>query len=532
ALELALDSAVLLKNDGILPLKYEKAENDADKNNEDKNNAGGAECTSGNSRTRLIAIGTFARDVRFQGGGSSHICTKKYPNIIEELSQDFGVEYEQNYNQNALELVKRVVAENPEVPVVYFCGLPDSSEGEGFDRTDLSLPLEQVELYEQICSLTKNIVLVTFGGSPFDLSFALESENQARAILHMYLCGQACAKACAMLLTGKSNPCGKLAETWPLENDYIKPSENYDINYEEGVLVGYRYYETKNCPVLFEFGYGLSYTNFEYSDLRVENCGAVGTSECAGIAGTVISVNHTGIAGAENVPVEGAESPLYKISVSVQNVGAVPGAEIVQLYVKNPSSEEISRPSIELRDFAKIFLQPGEKQTVTFTLTNEAFSVYSDKFNSFRIVGGEYQICIGSSIRKLKLTKKVNVHGEPLENLVSPDSVLQEKAFAHHERHHKGNFDGSDSLGYMAAQSNFINGLLKILRFFLVATSKSKSAEDPAVKIMIRGLEENPLESFISTAPGIFGERLVNFLVKRANAGGRAASSRESRQKK
>lgn len=480
ALELALDSAVLLKNDGILPLKSE-------------------------SKQQVVAIGTFARDVRFQGGGSSHISTKKYPNIIEEIAKDYDVAFEPDYNSRALALVKCQLEQNPQVPVLYFCGLPDSSEGEGFDRIDLSLPSEQIQLYKQIRALTKKIVLVTFGGSPFDLSFALKPENQAGAILHMYLCGQACAKACAMLLSGKSNPCGKLAETWPLENDYIKPTKDFDINYKEGVLAGYRYYETKNRPVLFEFGYGLSYTDFEYSDLRIE------------------------------------KNSLFKVSVSIKNTGNLAGAEIVQLYVKNPvelsasdnsefsdtskssdsAENSISRPSIELRDFAKIFLQPGQKQTVTFILKEEAFCVYSDKKNAFSIVGGEYQICIGSSIRQLKLTEKVNVSGDSLFTLVSPDSTLQKKVFTHHERHKKGEFDGSDCLGLMATQSHFISGLLKILRFFLVITSKSKSSQDPAVKIMISGLQENPLESFISTAPEVFSERLVNFLVKRANSGGR-----------
>ena len=466
ALELALDSAVLLKNDGVLPLK----------------------ANSGAGKQRLVAIGALAHDVRFQGGGSSHITTKKYPDIIEELSKNFDVGAEASYGEKALELVKKQVAENSDVPVLFFCGLTDSSEGEGFDRTDLSLDQEQVSLYKQIRAVTKNVILVTFGGSPFDLSFATDAACQARAILHMYLCGEACAEACVMLLTGRANPSGKLAETWPLEGDYIKPVEDFDINYKEGLLVGYRYYETKQCPVLFEFGYGLSYTSFEYSDLKVEKTDG--------------------------------ENPLFKVTAIIKNTGTVAGAEIVELYVKNPAGT-ITRPSIELRDFTKIYLAPGEVKAVEFTLAGDAFSVFSDKQNSFCTVCGEYEICLASSVRDIRLSQKIQLEGASLEELVSPDDVLQQKVFTQHERHHKGEFSASDSLGLMAAESHFVRGLLKVVRFFLIKTSKSKSADDPAVKIMIRGLEENPLESFISTAPEVFSEKLVSRILQAANHGGK-----------
>lgn len=497
ALELALDSAVLLKNDGILPLKTEK-------------NAG-----TGSGKNRVVAIGSLARDVRFQGGGSSHITTRKYPDIIEELSKDFEVAVEASYSLKTLELVKNQVAENSEVPVLFFCGLTDSSEGEGFDRVDLSLDEEQVSLYKQIRNVTKNVILVTFGGSPFDLSFAMDESSEtgktgARAILHMYLCGEACAEACAMLLTGRANPSGKLAETWPLERDYIKPVDDFDINYKEGVLVGYRYYESKKRPALFEFGYGLSYTNFEYSNLKVEKTVTTG---------------------------QGCEKLLFNVTATIKNTGAVAGAEIVELYVKNPelarangpavaTESAITRPCIELRDFTKIQLQPGESKIVEFSLTEDAFSVFSDKENAFCTVSGEYEVCLASSVRNIRLSQKVQIEGETLEKLVSPDSVLQQNVFTQHERHHKGNFNASDSLGHMATESSFIRGLLKVVRFFLIKTSKSKSADDPAVKIMIRGLEENPLESFISTAPEVFSEKLVSRILRAANHGGQNGKTR------
>lgn len=489
ALELALDSAVLLKNDGILPLK----------------------ATDVSGKKSIIAIGSLARQVRFQGGGSSHITTKKYPDIIEELSKNFEVAAEASYSQKALELVKNQVAENCDIPVLFFCGLTDSAEGEGFDRSDLSLDQNQVSLYKQISAVTNNVILVTFGGSPFDLCFAV---NSARAILHMYLCGEACAEACVTLLTGRANPSGKLAETWPLEGNYIKPVDDFDINYTEGPLVGYRYFESKERPVLFEFGYGLSYTSFEYSDLKVERTGG----ECA-----------------DGLNVENA---MFKVRATITNTGAFAGAEIVELYVRNPGNgleEEaaaaaeniISRPSIELRDFVKIQLAAGESKTIEFTLTGDAFSVFSDKHNAFCTVGGEYEICLASSVRNIRLSQKVQVTGPELKELLSPDKVLQEKAFTHHVRHHKGRFSASDSLGLMAKESRFIKGLLKIICFFLIKTSKSKSPDDPAVKIMLRGLQENPLESFISTAPEVFSEKLVSRILHIANLGGKNGKARQ-----
>ena len=493
ALEPAMDSAVLLKNDGILPLQT--GQNDQSQNQ--------------NEKSPLLVIGSLAREVRFQGGGSSHITTKKYPDFIEELPKDFQVSFEASYSAKALELVKKEVVENSGVPVLFFCGLTDSSEGEGFDRTDLSLDEEQVSLYKQIRALTKNVILVTFGGSPFDLSFALDSgsDQEARAILHMYLCGEACAEACYKLLTGQTNPNGKLTETWPLEGDYIKPVEDFDINYKEGLLVGYRYYETKKRPVLFEFGYGLSYTTFEYSDLKIEKFDADDSTS------------------------------QFKVTATITNTGAVAGSEIVELYVKNPNSarpdepaatagDVITRPSIELRDFTKVFLNPGQSKRVEFSLTDQAFSVFSDIKKAFCAVGGQYEICLASSVRNIRLSQQVEVDGPSLQELVSPDRLLQEKVFTRHERHHKGQFTASDSLGLMASESRFIRRLLKITAFFLIKTSKSKSPEDPAVKIMLRGFTENPLESFISTAPGIFSERLVSFILRSANHGGKNGKAR------
>ncbi len=377
------------------------------------------------------------------------------------------------------------------MPLLYFCGLEESYEGEGFDRENLLLPQSHIDLYKEIIGLTKNVALVTFSGSAIDLTFAPE----ARAILHMYLCGEACGQACAALISGQKNPCGKLAESWPYKVEVGAPHSSYDIPYEEGVLAGYRWYETKKQPVQYEFGFGLSYSSFEYSELKVS-----GPSRGSGTT-------------------EALEGPaLFHISLSVQNTGTVDGSEVVQLYVKNPECDpEISRPVMELRAFQKIFLKTGEKKTITFTLDQRAFSVYSTKKKCFAPVKGNYEICIGASLKDIRLSAPVKIEGEEIEALVNSDALEKKDIFAEHLRHKKGEFTLTDSLKEMAEESKYVNRLLKLYRMLLILTSRSKSKDDPAVKINITGIEENPLESLISISGGRITEKRARKIVSFAN---------------
>ena len=474
AFELACESAVLLKNDGFLPLKSNPA-----------------------AKSKLIVVGELAEKMRFQGGGSSHINSAPYPNAVEELKKDFDVEYIPGYlstfckknkkakinkklQKEACVKLRSLLEKDPDVPVLYFCGLEESYEGEGFDRDDLLLPESHIELYRQLVSLTKNIALVTYSGSPIDLSFAAE----ARAILQMYLCGEATGEAGAALITGKKNPSGRLAETWPFKVETGHPQNDLDVNYIEGTLVGYRWYETNNVPVQYPFGYGLSYTNFEYSDLKLDS----------------------------------HDINAVKVSLSVKNTGTVDGSEVVQIYVKNPESEPgITRSKIELRAFTKVFIKAGETKTVTLELDNRAFSVYSTKKKCFATVGGEYQICAGTNVRDLKLTADLKVEGEKISELVNPDSVEQEGVFVKHPRHKKGEFTITDSIILMSKESLYVRCVLKILTFGVVMMSNSKSKDDPAVKIGISGIEENPLESLISITGGRITEDFARKLVNAAN---------------
>ena len=484
AYELACESAVLLKNDGIFPLPQKQ---------------------------KILVVGELAQNMRFQGGGSSHISTAPYPDALESLKKYYDVEYipgylstfckaakKQKINEKLrAEAVKKIsdfIEKNPRAPLLYFCGLEESYEGEGFDRDDLKLPASHIKLYNEIIKITKNVALVTFSGSAIDLSFAPE----ARAILHMYLCGEACGQACADLVAGIKNPSGKLAETWPCKIEVGAPVDDLDVDYKEGVLVGYRWYETKNIPVQYEFGFGLSYTKFEYSDLKVS------PSTPSTSSGT------TGTAGCSQGPVE--------VTFTIQNIGTVDGSEVAEVYVKNPIDDlEISRSAIELKGFEKVFLKAGEKKTITITLDDRAFSVYSTKKNCFATVQGEYTICVGASVKDIKLSAPIKVQGDDIHELVRTDKEEQEGIFVKHPRHKKGEFTVTDSLVAMSKESAYVRVLLKIYRLVIILSSKSKSTDDPAVKIGITGIEENPLESLISISGGRITKKFARRIVKQAN---------------
>ena len=457
AFELACESAVLLKNDGFFPL------------------------TPGSTKQKLLVVGELAEKMHFQGGGSSHITTANYPSALDCLKNDFDVIYVPGYNkkrlQQAVQTIKQTVAQQPAIKVLYFCGLEQSYEGEGFDRTDMQIPAGHQELYKEIIKITKNIALVTFGGSPIDLTFA----NEAHAILHMYLCGQASGQACHALITGLKNPSGKLAETWPLKITKGLPVNDYDVDYTEGTLVGYRWYETASLPVQYEFGYGLSYTSFEYSDLKVQNS---------------------------------------KVTLTVKNTGNFDGYETVQIYVKNPLPPQdsgISRPGIELRAFQKVFLKAGEQKQLSLQLDDRAFSIYSTKKNCFAAVDGKYEICVASSVRNIKLSTSVTIRGDKITDLVYSDKEEQAKAIQKHPRHTKGEFTITDSLVEMAQHSLFVKCLLALFEFVIVMNSPSKNRNDPAVKISICCVRENPLESLVSISGGLISKKLADRIIKSAN---------------
>ncbi|HOO28744.1 MAG TPA: glycoside hydrolase family 3 N-terminal domain-containing protein, partial [Lachnospiraceae bacterium] len=253
AKELACESAVLLKNDGVLPLREESI---------------------------ILVIGDLAKTMRFQGGGSSHINTVKTPNALEALrANGVKLQFYRGYRADSdrvdqkleKEAIDAVKAAEGETPVLFFGGLTEYTEGEGYDRKTLDLPKNQVSLVEKLHVLGAKLAFVSFGGSPFSIPFI----SHVHAILHMYLGGEAAGEACTQLLLGNVNPSGKLAETFPMKTEDIPCNPWFgtgsdDVEYRESIFVGYRYYDTYQRPVLFPFGHGLSYTTFRYSNLEAD----------------------------------------------------------------------------------------------------------------------------------------------------------------------------------------------------------------------------------------------------------------------
>ena len=466
ALRFATSSAVLLKNDGALPLA---------------------------PKAKLTVIGGLAVAMKFQGGGSSHINAAEYPSALESLkSLGYEVDYAQGYPTDlgnvsekgyaeALELAKKAAAEKR--PLLFFCGLTEEFEGEGFDRETIGLPQVQTKLLDKILETGAEVIAVTFSGAPIDIYFA----DKVRAVLHMYLCGEACGEACAELLSGNVTPSGKLAETFPFSEKDTPCYGNFggeddNIEYKEGSLVGYRYYEAKNIPVRYEFGYGLSYTTFDYSNLEVD-------------------------AGAR------------RVSFDIKNTGAIKGAEAAQVYIQKAGD---AYP--ELRGFEKVELEAGETKRVSVELDENAFKSYDTSAHNFLPSAGTYKIFAASSVKKIQLEKEIEVSEEELKAAATaddytPDTALYNDFFTNcfYEQHHKGTFTSADNLGDMAKGSFAVRIILKIIIAILLFTMRGKSKKDPSVKIAISAIEENPLESLISITNGMFSEKNVQRIVRLAN---------------
>ncbi|WP_228375106.1 glycoside hydrolase family 3 C-terminal domain-containing protein [Demequina iriomotensis] len=332
--------------------------------------------------TRVAVIGDFARTPRYQGAGSSLVNPTQLSTALEALegSSLDVVRYAQGFRRTggadeALAAEAVEAARDADVVLLYL-GLDETSESEGNDRTHMELPLNQVELLNRLRQSTDRIVVVLAAGSAVEMPWI----DDARAILHGYLGGQAGAEATVNVLTGEVNPSGRLAETYPLRladnpTHAYYPGEEESAEYREGLYVGYRYYSTAEVPVLFPFGYGLSYTTFEYGDVTVDDAGATFT---------------------------------------VTNTGAVAGAEVAQLYVGRVSAG-VHRPVRELKGFHKALLAPGESVTVTIPFDEYTFRHFSVENASWTVEAGEYQIGIGASVEDIRASARLEVAGrEPV----------------------------------------------------------------------------------------------------------------------
>ena len=348
----AEESIVLLDNDGILPL------------------------TEGDS---VAVIGDFAKAPRYQGAGSSQVNPTKIDNLYDNLASRLNITgYAQGFNRKKPKPIKKLINEAVEVAknadkVLLCVGLDEILESEGMDRLHMDLSESQQQLIKEVCAVNKNVILVLSGGAPF----VMPERSLYRAAIHGYLGGQAGAGAMADALLGKVNPSGKLNETWPhkLENNpsyHYFPSKERTAEYREGLFVGYRYYDTVSMSVRYPFGYGLSYTSFEYSNLEING---------------------------------------NDVSFTLTNTGSCDGSEVAQLYVGCKNSK-ISRPKKELKGFKKVALKAGESKKVTITLDDKAFRYFDVNTNAWEIEDADYEICVAASVSDVKLSETIHVAGK------------------------------------------------------------------------------------------------------------------------
>ncbi|MFN3698739.1 MAG: glycoside hydrolase family 3 C-terminal domain-containing protein [Dictyoglomus sp.] len=361
AREVARECFVLLKNeDHILPLKKEGV---------------------------IGIIGAFAKKPQIQGGGSAHVNPTKTDDALEEIKKIVGgrgkILYADGYEidkdepkEELIEEAKRVAKESD--VVIIFGGLPERYESEGFDRPHMKMPESHNELIKEVAKTNKNTVVVLSNGGPIEMPWV----EEVKGILETYRGGQGWGGAVADILFGVVSPSGKLPESFPKKlsdnpSYLFFPGERDKVEYREGIFVGYRYYDKKEMEVLFPFGYGLSYTNFEYSELKIEKKKIT-------------------------------EEEILKVKVKVKNTGKMKGKEVVQLYVKDIKSEVI-RPEKELKGFEKIELEAGEEKEVEFELDKRAFAYYNEEIGEFYVESGEFEIMIGKSSRDIVLKETVYV---------------------------------------------------------------------------------------------------------------------------
>ena len=348
----AAESLVLLKNEGsLLPLA---------------------------AGSKVAVIGDFAKNPRYQGAGSSMVNSTQVDVLLDKLidSELNVIGYQQGFDSHGkpdAALQKSACELATQADTVILCmGLDEIAESEGLDRSNLRLAQNQVDLLQAVAAVNPKIVVVLYSGSVVETPWL----DNCQALLYAALGGQAGAGAVADALTGKVNPCGKLAETWPLAYADVPSAADFatrrkTVEYREGLYIGYRYFTTAEKAVRFPFGYGMSYTTFAYSDMAADEQG---------------------------------------VSLTVTNTGSVAGTEIVQLYVAKKNSE-LFRPEKELKGFARVTLAPGEKQRITIMLDDKAFRFWNVKANRWEIEGGEYELLVGASVEDIRLCEKISVHG-------------------------------------------------------------------------------------------------------------------------
>ena len=474
--QIAEQSMVLLKNDGnILPLKRVEGE-------------------------YVAVIGAFADNPRYQGAGSSII----NPTMIDSGRRAFNnspisVKFADGYdrsgkrkNEDAYITEACNLAKNASKAVV-FIGLTDDYESEGFDRSTMKLPDGHNRLVEAVSRVNDNVIVVLEGGSPVEMPWA----DDVKAILNAYLGGQSVAPAIVDVLTGKANPCGKLAETYPVclkdtPTSFRYPDSKEDVQYRESIFIGYRYYDKVERNVRFPFGFGLSYTSFEYSDIKLKK------------------KNLTKGEGA-------------KVTFTIKNTGDVAGSEIAQVYVTKPESKIFRAPK-ELKGFVKIHLEPGEEKKVTVELDDRAFAFWNTATEDWCVESGEYKILVGASSRDIRLEAAAKMKSEDDETIVD----LKESAGVYfdgdparaREDDFKVIYGGefklapeitSDSLNNSIERSKD-KGLAKFIYNTVDLAMKPKGGVGSSM--ITNTIMQTPIRNYVSMSNGLFTEDMADGLLK------------------
>lgn len=474
--QIAEQSMVLLKNDGnILPLKRVEGE-------------------------YVAVIGAFADNPRYQGAGSSII----NPTMIDSGRRAFNnspisVKFADGYDRNGKRKDEDAyiteacnLAKNASKAVV-FIGLTDDYESEGFDRSTMKLPDGHNRLVEAVSRVNDNVIVVLEGGSPVEMPWA----DDVKAILNAYLGGQSVAPAIVDVLTGKANPCGKLAETYPVclkdtPTSFRYPDSKEDVQYRESIFIGYRYYDKVERNVRFPFGFGLSYTSFEYSDIKLKK------------------KNLTKGEGA-------------KVTFTIKNTGDVAGSEIAQVYVAKPESKIFRAPK-ELKGFVKIHLEPGEEKKVAVELDDRAFAFWNTATEDWCVESGEYKILVGASSRDIRLEAATKMKSEDDETIVD----LRESAGVYfdgdparaREDDFKVIYGGefklapeitSDSLNNSIERSKD-KGLAKFIYNTVDLAMKPKGGVGSSM--ITNTIMQTPIRNYVSMSNGLFTEDMADGLLK------------------
>lgn len=475
AMKVAEESIVLLKNEGnILPIKYGK---------------------------KVAVIGEFAKEARYQGAGSSIVNPTILDNTLDCFDESgiVSIGYEPGFERYGKKNEKKIdkacaLAKEADVVLLYI-GLDEYAEVEGLDRKNMMIPENQIELLDALYKVNPNIVAILSCGSAVEMPWI----DKVKGLLHGYLGGQAGARSILRVLSGDVNPSGKLTETYPIHYEDTPSYSNFpgkeaSVEYREGIYIGYRYYDTANVDVLFPFGYGLSYTTFEYSDIHVDKDG---------------------------------------VTFNLTNSGDVAGMEIVQMYV-SCKSRTIFRPKKELKGYAKVFINAGQTKTVTIPFDDKTFRYFNVKTNKWEVETAGYEVMIGASSADIRLSGSIFVNGTeaplPYEKDKLPSYYsgktsnvgVEEFEILLGRKVPEAKWDKSKPLGYndTIAQCQYAKGIFGRLGFYIIVFVHwylKKTGKRNSANIMMMSIYHMPFRGIARMTGGAVNMPMLDGILMMVN---------------